>query len=135
MKNSTSFIFLVSSLAASLATTLNAESLNKKLDQEPAQVIYRPGGVSTENILESSEVLLNRSSIAHRLKVSDDPVIRSIYFRALDIYQEATNAYSAGNYSKAKELALDSIQIIARSVPRYYDRTNNNDKRLAAKKP
>lgn len=135
MKNSTSFILLVSSLAVSLTTTLNAEILNKNIDQEPAQVIYRPGSISIENILESSGLLLNRSSIARRLKVSDDHVIRSIYFRALEKYQDATNAYSAGNYSKAKVLALDSIQTIAKSVPRYYDRINKNAKRLAAKKP
>jgi hypothetical protein len=78
--------------------------------------------VSAETVLNYSEVLLMRSSVARKLKFSDDLTDQARFAKAKQIYREASKAYHAGNDAQAKKLALESIQVIARSVPRYYDR-------------
>ena len=75
--------------------------------------------VSTSTVLRYSEILLHRSSVARKLKFSSNHADNARYAEAMEIYQEATRAYKAGDDIKAKKLADKSIRVIARSIPRY----------------
>lgn len=135
MKNSTSII-LASVLIFCFATTSYAdkENLNTNIVNEPKQRIQQFGTVSAEKALKYSEILLKRSSVARKLKFSDDLGLKARYSKALETLQDASNTYQAGNYAEAKELALESIRIIARSIPRYYNRGDQTEKRLGIKR-
>ena len=78
--------------------------------------------VSPETMLGYSQVLLERSSVAAKLKFSGNHEDKARYAKAKGIYQKATQAHKDGDFDKAKKLALESIRVIARSVPQYYSR-------------
>ena len=82
---------------------------------------------SAETALRRTEDLLNRSRVTHLLVTSNNPVDKAHYQEAMDIYKNARKAYEAGNGEKAKQLAVDVIQHIARSVHQYYDRKAKQD--------
>ena len=81
--------------------------------------------VSTSTVLRYSEILLNRSSVARKLKFSGNYADKARYAEAMKIYQKATQAYKSGDDAKAKKLADESIRVIARSIPRsqHYSQT------------
>lgn len=78
--------------------------------------------VSADTALNYSKVLLDRSTVARKLKFSDDISDRARYNEAAGILEEAKKAFEAGNDTEAKKLAIESVRVIARSVPRYYSR-------------
>ena len=86
--------------------------------------------VSTSTALRYSEILLNRSSVARKLKFSGNHADKARYAEAMEIYQKATQAYKAGDDIKAKKLADESIRVIARSIPRsqHYSQTDRINK-------
>ena len=92
-----------------------ANTTNQRLQQ------YR-ATVSPETMLGYNQVLLERSSVAAKLKFSSNYADKARYEEAVAIYQKATQAHQDGDFNKAKQLALESIRVIARSVPQYYNR-------------
>jgi hypothetical protein len=106
--------FASSSYAVSSDSTYT-NNTNTRLQQ------YRDT-VSPETMLGYSQVLLERSSVAAKLKFSGNHKDKARYAKAKEIHQEAIQAHQDGNFSKAKKLALESIRVIARSVPQYYNR-------------
>ena len=109
------FLGLVSSSYAVSSDPTYTNTSNQRLQQ------YR-ATVSPETMLEYNQVLLERSSIAAKLKFSGNHEDKARYTKAKGIYQEATQAHQSGDFIKAKNLALESIRIIARSIPQYYSR-------------
>lgn len=122
MKKSTSTALAVS-LVLGLASTSQAAGVNTdssnidRINQATQQ--YR-SMVSTDTALHYSEVLLERSTVARKLKASDDPADKARYAEAMGIYQEATKAHQEGNDIEAKNLALEAIRVIARAVKQFY---------------
>ena len=109
------FLSFASSSYAVSSDPTYTNTTNQRLQQ------YR-SSVSPEAMLGYSQVLLERSSVAAKLKLSGNHVDKARYTEAVKIYQKATQAHQEGNFNKAKRLALESIRVIARSVPQYYNR-------------
>ena len=78
--------------------------------------------VSAKTTLRYSGTLLERSTVAQKLKLSGDASEKAHYEKAMSIYQEAKKAYEAGNDTDAKKLSLKAIRVIASTVPRHYRR-------------
>lgn len=114
------FLGFVSSSYAVSSDPTYTNTTNQRLQQ------YR-ATVSPEAMLGYSQVLLDRSSVAAKLKLSGNHVDKARYRDAVEIYQKATQAHKEGNFNKAKRLALESIRVIARSVPQYYSRVADAD--------
>jgi hypothetical protein len=125
MKNITS-IMLAASLSLGFVSSSYAVSSDPTYTNTTNQRLqqYR-STVSPEAMLGYSQVLLERSSVAAKLKFSGNHVDKARYAKAKEIHQEATQAHQEGNFNKAKRLALKSIRVIARSVPQYYNRVAN----------
>lgn len=116
-------IIIATSLFLGIVSTSYAVNPDSNIADESIQGIQKYRSlVSAKTVLNYSEVLLMRSSVAHKLKFSDDPTDKARFAEAKKIYREASKAYHAGNSAEAKKLALKSIRVIARSVPRYYNR-------------
>ena len=109
------FIGFASSSYAVSSDPTYTNTTNQRLQQ------YR-ATVSPETMLGYSQVLLERSSVAAKLKFSGDHTDKARYAKAKGIHQKATQAHQNGDFDKAKKLALESIRVIARSVPQYYNR-------------
>ena len=101
--------------AASPGNTLVNET-NQKIQQYQEMV-------STDTMLKYGNILLNRSTVAKKLKFSANPVDNARYRQALDTYKSAEQQYQLGNNAQAKSLALNAIREIARAVPQYYTQT------------
>ena len=125
MKKSTQIILSLG-LALGLISTSFAGVSGKNVQQ------YR-SMVSADTVLNYSKVLLDRSTVAQKLKFSGDFSDRARYNEATGILEEANKAFQAGNDTEAKKLAIDSIRVIARSVPRYYSRMDQNKQIQVAK--
>jgi hypothetical protein len=104
------FGFVTNSYAIS-TKNIGANDANKSLKKYQAMV-------PTSTVLRYSEILLNRSSVARKLKFSGNHADKARYAKAMEIYQKATQAYKSGDDTKAKKLAGESIRIIAKSIPR-----------------
>ena len=97
----------------------HAVSINQDHTSVPKQNIQLyQSMVSTSTVLKYSETLLNRSTVARKLKLSGSHADKARYAEAITIHQDAHKAYKDGDDTKAKRLAVESIRIIARSVPR-----------------
>ena len=122
-----SFIHLIIYLGLifGFASTSFAASQEDNQSNKSAQQNNYVG--SAETALRRTEDLLNRSRVTHLLVTSKNPADKAHYKEAMDIYKNARKAYEAGNGEKAKQLAIDVIQHIARSVHQYYDRKAKQD--------
>lgn len=78
--------------------------------------------VSTDTVMKYSKTLLDRSTVANKLKNSSDLSEQERYDEAVKMFNKANKALQAGESEEAKKLALESIRVIARSVPKYYAR-------------
>ena len=78
--------------------------------------------VSTDTVIRFGRTLLERSTVAQKLKHSGDVSEKAHYENAVGIYEQARKAYEFGDDVKARKLALQAIQVIASSVPRHYRR-------------
>lgn len=78
--------------------------------------------VSTDTVLRFGRTLLDRSTVAQKLKYSGDVAEKAHYENAVGIYEKARRAYERGNDIEARKLALKAIRVIATSVPRHYRR-------------
>jgi hypothetical protein len=83
--------------------------------------------VSAKTTLRYSGTLLERSTVAQKLKFSGNSSEQAHYAKAMAIYQEAKKAYEAGNDTDAKKLSLEAIRVIASTVPRHYRRVAELD--------
>lgn len=78
--------------------------------------------ISAGMVLSYNENLLERSPIAHNLKISNNPADKAHYSKAMGIYRKASKTYQTGNDIEAKRLAIKSIRTIAKAVPQFYNR-------------
>ena len=78
--------------------------------------------VSTDTVIRFGKTLLARSTVAQKLKYSEDVAEKAHYENAVAIYKDARKAYERGNGTEARILALKAIRVIASSVPRHYKR-------------
>lgn len=113
-------------LAVGLVLGLSGVS-QANISSQPVQQQYR-AMVSTDTVLNYSKVLLERSSVARKLKFSDDASDQARFNEAVETLDSANEAFRLGNDAEAKKLALEAIRIIARSVPRYYSRLEQQNK-------
>lgn len=111
----TGFAVSNSIFAANSSSALVNES-NQKVQQYQDMV-------STDTMLKYGNILLNRSTVANKLKFSTNPIDNDRYRHALDTYKSAERQYQIGNDDQAKRLALNAIREIARAVPQYYTQT------------
>ena len=130
MKKSTQIILSLGLALGLISTSFAANSFADKSSQNVQQ--YR-SMVSADTVLNYSKVLLDRSTVAQKLKFSGDFSDRARYNEATGILEEANKAFQAGNDTEAKKLAIESIRVIARSVPRYYSRMDQNKQTQVAK--
>ena len=128
MKNFT-YIIAVISLAMGIASTSYAANSSARFVDESNQRIqqYRTM-VSADTMLNYSNILLQKSTVAQNLKLSDNPVDTARYEKALGIHKQAEQAMQQGNSQQAKILALESIRMVARAIPHYYSQTAKVDK-------
>jgi len=110
-------------LAIALVFGLSSVSFANISSQSAQQ--YR-SMVSTETVLNYSKVLLERSTVARKLKFSDDPSDQARFNEAVKTLELANEAYTHGDSNEAKKLGTESIRIIARSMPRYYSRLDQH---------
>jgi len=116
-------IIVAISLAFGIASTSHAVNLKSDFESKSNQPIESYGSlVSTKSMMKYTETLLLQSSVAHKLKSSNDVTDHARYERAMDIYEKATKAYLVGDNTQAKNLALESIRLIAKSVSQYNNR-------------
>lgn len=111
--------FVSSSYAVSLGPGI-ANQANGRIEQ------YR-ATVSPESMLKYNQILLERSTVAVKLKFSSNREEKTRYAEAVDIYKKAIQAQHDGNPHDVKKLALESIRIIAKTVPHYYSRMAKAD--------
>ena len=104
------FGFVSNSYAAS-NNKIQANKTSQNIKQYRAMV-------PTSTVLRYSEILLNRSTVARKLKLSGNHADKARYAEAMEKFKKATQAYESGNDTKAKILANESIRVIARSIPR-----------------
>ena len=114
-----SLLVLAIGLFFGFVSNSHAVNINQENTGVPKQKIQQyQSMVSTSTVLKYSETLLNRSTVARKLKFSSHHADTTRYAEAIKIYQDAHKAYKDGNDTKAKRLAVESIRVIARSVPR-----------------
>jgi len=116
---------MISSIFAGNAMASNSDQpyvsgTNQRIEQ------YREM-VSASTMLNYSDVLLQRSTVAQKLKLSTNPNDQARYTEALQKYNAAERALQKGNEQQAKLLALESIRVIAKAVPTYYSQTAKLD--------
>jgi len=126
MKKIIAFTGLVMGVA--VTNTVFASSNSQPFNSESLERVQQyQTMVSTNTMLNYGNILLQRSSVAQKLKLSNNPADNTRYHQALEIYKQAEQAYQSGDEIKAKQLALDAIRMIARAVPQYYSQTAKAD--------
>jgi hypothetical protein len=123
MKTYTNIIAALGLVAGFVSSGYAATSGTQYVDETNQRIQQYREMVSADTALNYSEILLQRSSVAHKLKFSNNPVDNARYAKALDVYKAAEHAYLNGNEEQAKKLALESIRVIARAIPQYYSQT------------
>lgn len=129
MKTTPKMILILALVLGFVSTGFAA---NGSVDDSSKNVQQYRAMVSTETVMNYNKALLNRSTVAQKLKNSSDLTDQERYSEAVKIFNEANKAYEAGESEAAKNLALDSIRVIGRSVPKYYARlAKENQSRIA----
>jgi len=123
MKTYTQFIAAISMVMGIASTSFAANSSAQFVDESNQRIQQYRTMVSADTMLNYSNILLQRSSVAHKLKFSDNPVDNARYTKALEIHKQAEQAMQQGDEQHAKLLALESIRTVARAVPHYFSQT------------
>jgi len=127
MKNFTYAIVAICLAMGIVSTSYAANSSARFVDESNQRIQQYRTMVSADTMLNYSNILLQRSTVANKLKSSNNPIDTARYTKALDIHKQAEQAMQNGNIQQAKILALESIRTVARAVPHYYSQTAKAD--------
>jgi len=76
--------------------------------------------VSAMTILERNKTLLTNSIISHTLKSSSNTKAKTYFSDAEALYQQANSLYKSGKKQEAKDMAVNSILVVIKSVEEHY---------------
>jgi len=127
MKNITYIVVAISLVMGIVSTSYAANSSARFVDESNQRIQQYRTMVSADTMLKYSNILLQKSTVAQKLKLSGNPNDSARYEKALDIHKQAEQAMQQGDTQQAKMLALESIRTVARAVPHYYSQTAKVD--------
>lgn len=122
MKKTTQILLSISLVLGFVPVSYAAKMNQEFVSDSNQRLQHYQSMISAETALKYGEILLVRSTVAKKLKLSDNPSERMQYADANSIYKKAQKAYQNGNDVDAKKLAIKAIRIIAHTVPKHYSR-------------
>ena len=107
------FITLMLTTEAETNATTNKIEYTQSQNEDFTQV-------SAMTILERNKTLLTNSIISHTLKSSSNTKAKTYFSDAEALYQQANSLYKSGKKQEAKDMAVNSILVVIKSVEEHY---------------